>query len=100
MDLKKKGHQPFPWRLFMSELMGTALLVFVGLSVVILMSGAGTPMTRYIPGEKLRQVITGFLFGSTGALIAISMIGKISGAHINPVVTIAFWLFRKIDSRT
>ena len=100
MDLKKKSHRPFPWRLFMSELVGTALLVFVGLSVVILMSGSGTPITRYIPGEKLRQVVTGFLFGSTGALIAISMIGKISGAHINPVVTIAFWLFRKIDSRT
>jgi aquaporin Z len=100
MDLKKKSHQPFLWRLFMSEMVGTALLVFVGLSVVILMSGAGTPMALYIPGEKLRQVVTGFLFGSTGALIAISMIGKISGAHINPVVTIAFWLFRKIDSRT
>ena len=100
MDLKKKSHQPFLWRLFMSELVGTALLVFVGLSVVILMSGAGTPMARYIHGEKLRQVVTGFLFGSTGALIAISMIGKISGAHINPVVTIAFWLFRKIDSQT
>ena len=57
-------------------------------------------MTRIIPDEKLRQVITGFLFGSTGALIAISAIGKVSGAHINPVVTMSFWLFRKIDSRT
>jgi aquaporin Z len=45
-------------------------------------------------------VITGFLFGLTGALIALSAVGKESGAHINPVVTMAFWLFRKIDSRT
>jgi hypothetical protein len=30
-----------PWRLFFSELIGTALLVLVGLSLVILMFGAG-----------------------------------------------------------
>jgi aquaporin Z len=98
--MKKNLHQPFPRRLFLSEFTGTALLVSVGLSVVILMSGFGSPVTRFIPDEKLRQVITGFLFGSTGGLIAISIIGKESGAHINPVVTMAFWLFRKIDSRT
>ncbi len=98
--MKKDLHQPFPWRLFLSELTGTALLLTVGLSAVILMSGAGTPVTRFIPDEKLRQVITGFMFGSTGALIAISPIGKTSGAHINPVVTLAFWLFRKLDSHT
>jgi aquaporin Z len=39
------------------------------------------------------------MFGGTGALIAISALGKESGAHINPVVTMAFWLFRKMDSR-
>jgi len=98
--MEKNLRLVFPWRLFFSELTGTALLLTVGLSAVILMSGAGTPMTRLIPDEKLRQVITGFLFGSTGCLIAISPIGKTSGAHINPVVTMAFWLFRKIDSRT
>jgi len=27
-----------------------------------------------------------------GALIAVSRVGKISGAHLNPVVTLAFWL--------
>ena len=100
VGMNKNLLQPFPWRLFLSELTGTALLLTVGLSAVILMSGAGSPMTRLIPDEKLRQVITGFMFGSTGALIAISPIGKASGAHINPVVTTAFWLFQKIDSRT
>ena len=40
-----------PWGLFVSELLGTALLVLVGLSLVILMFGAGTPMARLIPSE-------------------------------------------------
>lgn len=98
--MKKGNLQTFPWRLFLSELIGTALLVLVGLSVVILMFGSGNPMEQYIPGVKLRQVITGFLFGTTGATIAISAFGRESGAHINPAVTMVFWLFRKLDART
>jgi aquaporin Z len=98
--MKKNIHQPFPWRLFLSELIGTAILLLVGLSVIILMSGSGTPVRQLIPDQGLRNTITGFLFGSTGASIALSAVGKESGAHINPVVTMAFWLFRKIDSRT
>jgi aquaporin Z len=89
----------FPWQVFSSELVGTALLVSVGLSLVILMSGAGSPMIRVVPSEGARRLITGFLFGTTGALIALSPVGKESGAHINPVVTLGFWLMGKLDSR-
>jgi aquaporin Z len=81
--------QRFPWRLFLYELSGTALLVLVGLSLVIVMFGTGSPMARLIPSEGLRRLITGFLFGTTGATIALSVVGEESGAHINPVVTVA-----------
>jgi aquaporin Z len=87
-----------PWRLFISEFIGTALLLLGGLSFVIFMFGAGSPMARLLPDEGLRRLITGFLFGTTGALIALSPVGKESGAHINPVVTMGFWLMRKIDT--
>jgi aquaporin Z len=89
----------FPWRVFYSELAGTALLLLVGLSAVIAMFGTGSPMARLIPSEGLRRLITGLLFGTTGATIALSTVGKESGAHINPVVTMVFWLFRRLDSR-
>jgi len=36
----------FPWRPVLSEFIGTALLVLVGLSVVIAMFGTGNPMAR------------------------------------------------------
>jgi aquaporin Z len=86
----------FPWLVFAAEMLGTALLIAVGLSIVILDFGQGSPVVRFIPDSGWRRVITGFLFGVTGALIAVSHLGKESGAHINPVVTVAFWLMGKM----
>ena len=95
--MKNENPQHFLRRQFFSELVGTALLVLVGLSLVTVMFGTGSPMVRVLPNEGLRRLITGFLFGTTGATIAISAVGRVSGAHINPVVTLGFWLMRKID---
>jgi aquaporin Z len=89
-----------PWQMYISEFLGTAILLLLGLSVVIFMFGAGSPAEQIIPNMKIRQVITGFLFGSVGGSIALSPIGKVSGAHINPAVTLAFRLFGKIDLKT
>ncbi len=88
--------RPVPWLLFGAELLGTALLVTVGLSLVILAFGQGSPLIQLIPSSGVRRLLTGFLFGTTGALIALSPLGKESGAHINPVVTLAFWLTGKL----
>jgi len=92
--------EAFPWRVFVSELAGTALLLLIGLSLVILMFGSGSPLVSLIPNEGLRRLITGFLFGTTGACIALSPVGKVSGAHINPAVTLAFRLMGKLDLQT
>ncbi len=85
--------------IFVSELIGTAALVAVGLSFVIADFGPGSPVSRWLPSPAWRRLITGFLFGTTGALIAVSPVGKHSGAHINPVVSLAFWLKKKITAR-
>ncbi|MBU6410580.1 MAG: aquaporin [Verrucomicrobia bacterium] len=85
-----------PLGLLLSEFIGTALLLVFGLSIVILNFGAGSPVAEVIPSAGLRRLLTGFFFGSTGALIAISPVGKHSGAHINPVVTLAFWWMGKM----
>ena len=87
-------------RIFLPEAAGTALLLLGGLSAVILMFGEGSPLQRLLPNEALRRAITGFLFGTTGASIAVSPLGKSSGAHINPAVTLGFWLMGKLEAGT
>jgi aquaporin Z len=98
--IETEQDKSFPWSLFLSEVIGTALLVLGGLTCVILMFGEGSPLPGLIPDAGLRTAITGFLFGTTGALIALSPVGTVSGAHINPAVTVAFWLAGKISSGT
>ena len=61
-----KNNWLLPWTTFLAELIGTALLVLVGLSIVILDFGQGSPIVHLLPSAGLRRLITGFLFGSTG----------------------------------
>jgi len=83
----------------LSELIGTALLVAVGLSIVIVDFGRGGPLASVLPSVAARRAITGFLFGATGMSIALSRVGKVSGAHINPVVSLAFWAEGSLSNR-
>ena len=87
-------------KLFLSEAIGTAGLVFFGLSVVIFNWGEGSVVAKLIPSESIRRLLTGFLFGCVGCLVTLSPVGKISGAHINPAVSLAFWLAGKMNSFT
>ena len=97
---KEHDQWRFPWRLFLSELIGTGLLLLSGLSLVIFMFGAHSPIAWVILNEGTRRRITGFVFGMFGALISLSPVGKESGAHINPCVTLGFYLVGKLDART
>lgn len=87
-------------RLCSAELTGTALLVLVGLSFVILDFGRGSPIVALLPSAAARRALTGGLFGATGMTIALSRVGRVSGAHINPVVSLAFWAEGALPART
>lgn len=88
-----------PFQVMLAEFVGTAVLLAAGLSFVILDFGQGSLVTRWLPDPWARRFLTGLLFGSTGGLIALSWVGRVSGAHINPVVSLAFWWRGTFDAR-
>ena len=80
-----------------AEAVGTAALVFGALSAVAFVLGEGSPLANLPMSSRL--AITGLLVGVCVALIAVSPLGRLSGAHINPAVTLGFWIVRMIALR-
>jgi aquaporin Z len=81
-----------------AEAAGTALLIIGGLSAFCLDFGRGSPVARLIPSPSARLLLTGLLFAGTGSLIAISPLGRRSGGHLNPAVTLAFRITGHVHS--
>ncbi|GCE31955.1 hypothetical protein KDA_74390 [Dictyobacter alpinus] len=84
------------WPEYASELMGTAWLVFIALSVVSFSFGAGSPLAILLPNRSVRWLMAGLMLATSGPLVAISPPGKLSGAHLNPAISLAFWLQGKM----
>lgn len=79
------------WVEWLCEFGGTAFQLFLGFSVVALLEAPGAPGRTAIPSDGLRLVLIGVAFGLLAAVVAISPVGKRSGAHLNPAVTVGFF---------
>ena len=84
------------WFEYGAELVGTAFLLFAGVSAVVVNFGVGSPLVPVVPNKSVRLLITGLLFAGSSSLVAISPLGKLIGGHINPAVTLAFWVQGKM----
>jgi aquaporin Z len=80
----------FHWLIWMAELGGTGVLVLGALSAAALNLAPGSPVAEAIPSASLRLLTTGLMVGAIVTGIAVSPLGKLSGAHINPAITAAF----------
>ena len=81
-----------------SELVGTFLLLFLGFSAVVALTSPSSPVHGDVPWSGLRLVAIGLAFGLLVAAIALSPLGRRSGAHLNPAVTLGFWLRGHVHS--
>ena len=73
-------------------------MLCIGASAVALMWGAGSPVPVLEP-PLLRRFVTGVLFAGGATAVVYSPLGQRSGAHINPAVTLAFWMLGKVPGR-
>lgn len=78
-------------------MVATAVLMVIGLGCVIVLSAPGTLMGRLLAFHPAFQAaLCGLCFGMAGTAAAMTPFGKVSGAHLNPSVTLAFMLSKKI----
>lgn len=93
---KHSWWQRLHWPEYGSELLGTAFLVFIALSAVTFNLGPGSPLAAVLPNSSVRRLMTGLILAGSGPIVAISPPGKLSGGHLNPAISLAFWLQGKI----
>jgi len=85
-----------PWltnddiKALIAELVGTFIFVFLGAGSIVTAQYIGAPTAT-------RLLIAAFGNG-LGLGLAITIVGHISGGHLNPAVTIALWVSQRIAS--
>jgi aquaporin Z len=78
---------------YIAEFIGTFLLVFVGVWSIEYSN------IHFADSFQSSLWLITIAFGLI-VTIAILLFGKISGAHINPAVSLGFWLAQQIDTKT
>ena len=76
--------------IFGAEVIGTALLILLGNGVV-----AGVLLNRS-KAQNAGWIVITFGWGMA-VMVAVFSVGQFSGAHLNPAVTIGFWVAGTID---
>jgi len=83
---------------YLSEFAGTAIMMAIGVGAIALFWAPESPLPR-IEIERLRLLATGLVFAGGATLVVYSPLGRVSGAHLNPAVTCAFWRLGRIGGR-
>jgi glycerol uptake facilitator-like aquaporin len=78
------------WRRTLGELLGTGLLV----AIVV---GSGIAAANLSPDDDGLRLLENSIATTLGLAVLIAVLGPLSGAHLNPVVTLVDWALGRRD---
>jgi aquaporin Z len=76
---------------------GTSFVLFCTLTATYWTERLGSTFVRGNQSTGLRLVVMGAVIAVSAAVVAYSPVGRLSGGHLNPAVTVAFWLQRRVS---
>src|SRR5205814_4203094 len=66
---------------------------------VALLEHPASSVRQALPNPFVRRALVGLAMGSTAVAIVFSPLGKRSGAHFNPAVTLTFWRLKRVETK-
>ena len=86
------------WPEYLCEAAELGLFMISAGLFTILLHHPDSPVLGFIPSEFVRRMLTGIAMGGTAIALVFSPLGKRSGAHFNPAVTLTFWRLGKVKN--
>ena len=84
------------WPLYVFEASELALFMLSACTFTLLLFDPSYPALHLFPSAVVRRILMGIAMGITAILIIHSPMGKRSGAHFNPAITLTYFRLRKI----
>jgi aquaporin Z len=84
------------WQLYVFESAELALFMIAACFSTVLLYNPASPLLSFLPSADFRRLLMGAAMGVTAILIIHSPMGKRSGAHFNPAITLTYLRLGKI----
>ena len=84
------------WPEYLMEAAELGLFMMSACAFTVLLFHPASPVAQSIQSDTVRRMLMGMAMGSTAVAIIFSPLGKRSGGHFNPSVTLTFFRLGKI----
>ncbi len=84
------------WPEYLIEATLLGLFMISASVFTVLLEHPGSPLVAMLPDAFVRRMLIGIAMGLTALALILSPLGKRSGAHFNPAVTLSFWRLGKV----
>ena len=92
-DMNQPGRH---WPEYLIEAVSLALFMVSAAAFATLLQHPSSPLAVWQAGSVTRRILMGAAMGATAAALVYSPLGKRSGAHLNPAITLSYWRLGKI----